>query len=366
MRIAYISLHWARTLNSGVGKKIYRQIEAWESLGHRARLFMHSESACDANLLPSEKFFYPTNKGIFQRELGRIYAMKELLYAVKHYKPNIIYLRYGIYVYPVHRLASIAPIIEEITTNDVAQHKGLGLPYNLYNHLTRGLLLSNTSGLVCLSKELMLSPHNAKFKKPIEIIGDGIDINNITPLPVPQNAQPRIAFIGSPGSLWQGIEKLVQLANDFSDISIHIIGYDQIDGHHSLPDNLFLYGYLDEATYTKILATMDCAIGSLALHRIDLDESSPLKTRECLALGLPMVLPYKDTDLNDLNSEFLLEIPNREDNIMTHGRLIRNFAYNMRGKRVKRTIVAPYIDSQHKEKKRIAFFERVIKQIKQQ
>jgi hypothetical protein len=292
--------------------------------------------------------------------------MKKMLRAVEHYKPDIIYLRYGIYVYPVHRLASIAPVIEEMTTNDVAQHKGLGLPYNLYNHLTRGLLLSNTSGLVCLSRELMLAPHNAKFKKPTRIVGDGIDIENIALLPAPQNAQPRIAFIGSPGSLWQGIEKLVQLAKEFPDISIHIIGYDQIDGHHPLPGNLYLYGYLEEAEYTKILTTMDCAIGSLALHRINLQESSPLKTRECLALGLPMVLPYKDTDLNDLNSEFLFKIPNREDNIVTHGKLIRDFAYNMRGKRVKRTLISPYIDSQHKEQKRIAFFKRVISQTIQQ
>ena len=350
MRIAYISLHWARTLSSGVGKKIHSQMEAWKSFGHETCLFMHSENTQALNLLSGKKFFYPSQKGILQREIGRIHAMKEMLRAVKHYKPDIIYLRYGIYVYPAHQLASIAPLIEEMITNDIAQHKELGVPYSLYNRLTRGWLINHTSGLVCLSRELKLSPYNAVFKKPIKIIGDGINIEDISPLPAPENVQPRIAFIGSPGSLWQGVDKLVGLAKNFSDMSIHIIGYDQIDGYHSLPDNLHLYGYLDKAEYIKILATMDCAIGSLALHRIQLEESSPLKTRECLALGLPMILPYKDTDLRDLNSEFLLEIPNREDNTVTHGRLMHDFAYKIRGRRIDRDIIAPRIDAQHKEK----------------
>ncbi|MGP8329822.1 MAG: hypothetical protein ACT6FF_05845 [Methanosarcinaceae archaeon] len=343
-----------------MGKKIHRQMEAWKALGHEARLFMHTEDARVPDLLAGEKFFYPSQSGLAARERGRVRAAKELLTAVTRYKPDLIYLRYGIYVYPIHKLASIAPLVEEITTNDVIQHKELGLPFYLYNRLTRGVLLKNTSGLVCLSNELKTSPHNARFGKPTQIIGDSIDLENISPLPAPENTQPRIAFIGSPGSLWQGVDKLVQLASQFSDISIHIIGYDKIEEHHSLPNNLHLYGYLDSTNYIKILATMDCAIGSLALHRIQLEESSPLKTRECLALNIPMVLPYKDTDLLNHDFEFILNIPNKEDNILTHGKHIRDFAYNMRGKRVDRTLIAPLIDIQHKERKRIAFFEKII------
>jgi len=364
MRIAYISLHWPRTLSSGVGKKIHRQMEAWKSLGHEACFFMHTEDTRVPDLLLGEKYFYPSQSGIVQREIGRVRATKRLFTAVAHYKPDLIYLRYGIYVYPIHKLASIAPLVEEITTNDVVQHKELGFPFYLYNRLTRGLLIKQTSGLVCLSNELMISPHNAKFKKPTKIIGDSIDLENIAPLPAPENIQPRVAFIGSPGSVWQGVDKLIQLANQFPDISVHIIGYDKIEGHHSLPDNLHLYGYLDSTSYTKILATMDCAIGSLALHRIQLEESSPLKTRECLALNIPVILPYKDTDLDNLDFKFILKIPNKENNIITHGKLIRDFAYQMRGRRVDREAIAPYIGTQQKERQRLAFFEKIIKQAK--
>ena len=42
MRIAYVSLHWPRTRNNGVGKKIQSQIGTWNAMGHETRLFMHT------------------------------------------------------------------------------------------------------------------------------------------------------------------------------------------------------------------------------------------------------------------------------------------------------------------------------------
>jgi hypothetical protein len=359
MRITYVSLHWVRTTSSGVGKKIARQIGAWRAAGHDVQFFMHAlQPSADVEPIPGEHFFYRQGNRLLE-EWERMRAMRRLLEAIQLYQPDVIYLRYGMYVYPVHRLASIAPLVEELNTNDLVQHKRLGLIYNLYNRLTRGILISQTSGLVCLSTELANSPYNKVFNKPTRVVGDGIDLDNITPLAAPENAQPRVVFIGSPDSPWQGVDKLVQLAHKLPDMSVHIIGYDQIDGVSTVPENLSLYGYLDTVEYIKILGTMDCAIGSLGLHRIQLNESSPLKTRECLALGLPMILPYKDTDLDNLECEFLLKIPNKEDNIQTHAQVIRDFAYQMRGQRVDRNLIA-FIDQAVKEHERVQFFEEII------
>lgn len=360
MRIAYVSLHWPRTLISGVGKKILRQISAWTAAGHEVQLFMHSvHRETDSPLIPGEVFYYPEIGGV-KGEWGRITAARRLLDAVKLYRPDVIYLRYGMYVYPIHHLAFIAPLIEEIITNDVIQHEGLGMIQSTYNRLTRGIILRNTSGLVCLSNELGNSPFNAVFYKPTRVIGDGIDLNNIQPLPAPNNVQPQVAFIGSPGSLWQGVDKLPLLARAFPEIAIHVIGYGHIEGVSSLPDNMRLYGYLNTQEYKEVLAGMDCAIGTLGLHRIQLNESSPLKTRECLALGLPMVLPYEDTDLDDLECDFLLKIPNKEDNIQTHAQAIFDFACRMRGRRVKREQIEK-LDQARKESERIAFFKEFLK-----
>jgi hypothetical protein len=73
-----------------------------------------------------------------------------------------------------------------------------------------------------------------------------------------------------------------------------------------------------------------------------------------------MVVPYRDTDLDDLDLDVFLKIPNREDNVDSHAQSIRDFAYRMRGRRVDRAIIAPRIDVRLKEQQRLQFFEQVL------
>jgi glycosyltransferase involved in cell wall biosynthesis len=359
MRIASISLHWPRTLDSGVGKKLDRQIKIWQAGGHEARLFMHtSRYAPLSSLVPAEIIPYDS-AGIARTELNRIAAAKQLVKAVQAYQPDVIYLRLAMYVYPVHRLANIAVLIGETNTNDLTQHEGLGKVFALYNRLTRGLLLRRLHGLVAVSRELAEVPAFEKFHKPTRVIANGVDLKNFEPLLAPSNPVPRLAFIGNPGYPWHGVDKLVTLAHLIPDVHLDIIGYNDLPGFASLPTNLHLHGYLPAAEYKKILAGTEVAISSLGLHRIGLEEASPLKSRECLALGLPLVLAYIDTDLHDLQADFLLRIPNKEDNIQTHAQAIRDFAYRMRGRRVNRTLIAS-IDQAVKECERVQFFEEII------
>jgi hypothetical protein len=78
-----------------------------------------------------------------------------------------------------------------------------------------------------------------------------------------------------------------------------------------------------------------------------------------------MVLAYNDTDLDDLDCDFLLKIPNRENNIETHAEQIHQFAFAMRGQRADRGVIAERIDLNSKEKTRLAFFEQVIRNFSQ-
>jgi len=359
MRIAYISLHWPRTLNSGVGKKLHRQVQAWQADGHEARLFMHtSRFEPLSSLVPAEVIPYDT-AGTIRTELNRSAAAKKLVQAVKKYHPDVVYLRLAMYVYPVHQLAKIAPLIGETNTNDLNQHEGLGKIFALYNRLTRGFLLRRLDGLVAVSRELAEAPAFAAFHKPTRVIANGIDLENFEPFPAPSNTIPRLAFIGNPGYPWHGVDKLVTLARLVPDVQLEIIGYDSLPEFGPLPENLHLHGYLPAAEYKNILGGADAAISSLGLHRIGLEEASPLKSRECLALGLPLVLAYRDTDLDNSKADFLLKIPNKEDNIQTHAQSIHDFAYRMRGLRVDRNLIAS-IDQAAKEAERIRFFKEIL------
>jgi hypothetical protein len=213
---------------------------------------------------------------------------------------------------------------------------------------------------VAVSRELEKCPAFAPYSKPTCVIANGIDLGSFTSLPAPSNAIPRLVFIGSPGYIWHGVDKLVEFARRFPDLQVDIIGYDTLPDLRPLPSNLSLHGYLSAEEYQAVLAHADLAVSSLALHRIGLQEASTLKSRECLALGIPVVMAYLDTDLGDLDCKFLLKIPNKEDNIQTHGEAIRVFAYGMRGVRADRSVLEPRIDALRKEEIRLRFFEQIM------
>jgi hypothetical protein len=115
-----------------------------------------------------------------------------------------------------------------------------------------------------------------------------------------------------------------------------------------------LYGFLGQERYRALLAEVDVGIAPLALHRKHMDEACPLKTREYLALGLPVVAGYRDPDVR--NAEHVLELPNREDNVTRHGDEIAEFIAKWHGRRVERSEVAA-LDAGVKEQARLSFMK---------
>jgi glycosyltransferase involved in cell wall biosynthesis len=329
-------------------------------MGREARLFMHSAQYQPiSDLVEADYFFYGAS-GKVRTEINRIRAVQKMIESIRRFEPDLIYLRYSIYVYPAHRLMEIAPVVEEINTNDLTQHEGLGRVYSLYNRLTRGIFLRRIRGLVSVSRELAVSSAFAPYRKPARVIANGCELDKFRELPSPSNKVPHLVFMGSPGYPWNGVDKLIDLACRFPDIHIDIVGYDELPGFEPLPANLTLHGYLPVRQYEQVMAGADVAISSLALHRKKMEEASPLKSREYLAFGLPLVVAYEDTDLDSMDCEFLLKIPNREDNIQTHAQSIRDFAYRMRGRRADREFLRQHIDAYQKEAMRLAFFEELL------
>jgi hypothetical protein len=111
----------------------------------------------------------------------------------------------------------------------------------------------------------------------------------------------------------------------------------------------------------NIASNANVAISTLALHRTVMTEACPLKTRFYLAMGLPVILGYDDTDLMEKQPDFLLNIGNYPSNVKDNMSLIRSFIIS---KRRHRTSIYNYADENlcnfKKEKERIDFFERVL------
>ena len=365
MRIAYVSLHWPRPAASSIGKKIIMQSAAWRAAGNEVKFFSHMHSLPDLNgLLDGTHQIYEVKKGLLgglKTEMNRIVAAARLIQRVAEWQPDIIYMRWAMYVFPIQRLFRIAPVVVEINTNDVNEHRLLGVFYGLYNQLTRGIILGRASGHIFANSGLMNTPEFDRFHKQSIVLTNGIDLKSTPAYPAPNNTPPHLIFIGTPGMAWHGLDKLVELARTFPDIIIDIVGMSEIEGISDLPGNLVMHGYLSGAAYEAMLASADAAIGTLSLHVKGMDEVAPLKIRDCSARGIPCILPYRDIDFEGLDSQLFLQIPNRVDSIKTHGQAVHDFVMQASGKRVPRELIAGRIDSSIKEKQRLDFFQKIIK-----
>ena len=129
------------------------------------------------------------------------------------------------------------------------------------------------------------------------------------------------------------------------------------------PKNIQFIAEIYGDELTEFLGDMDVAISSLALDRNLMLEGSPIKTRLYLALGLPVILGYRDTGISR-TSKYIFEISPSDWPISDNNRNeIRNFVSGWKGLRVPRESIYS-IDSQGIEKRRLDFMLNVVRQRK--
>jgi glycosyltransferase involved in cell wall biosynthesis len=295
------------------------------------------------------------------REVSRSRTLAKMIAAVRQYEPDVIYLRFGMFAFPLQNLARVAPLVMEVNSNDLDENRSRGPILYWINRLARGYMFSHSAGWIAPSHEIEHLPVNRKFTTPSCVISNGIDLDGYEILPPAGNRSPVLTLVGTPGMDWHGVDKLLWLAREYPELEIHIVGYSRHDLSEPIPANVSLHGYLQPAAVKQVLMKTDVAFGTLALHRKNMDEASPLKVREALAHGIPVVLGYQDTDLQGIRSDLFLFLPNTPDNISSHGKLVRDFAFRVQGKRVDRELIRPLIDGHDKEKNRLAFFEHIVK-----
>jgi glycosyltransferase involved in cell wall biosynthesis len=226
-----------------------------------------------------------------------------------------------------------------------------------YHTATRGKFFALCRGLVTPTEELaaLYRPSG----KSVEVIANGIDLSQFTPLPAPNNETPRLIFIGAADNPWHGVDKIIRLARSNADWRFDLVGDKTFGQSGPLPGNLTMHGHLTAAQYEPLLAAADVAISTLALHRNGMQEAAPLKTREYLARGLPTIIGYRDTDFPE-DVPFLLRIANSPDNVDDESDRMRQFVAAVRGMRVPREAIQQ-IDSTVKEQRRLDFFRSVMK-----
>lgn len=349
MRIAYLAQLEADVEN-GINKKIVDQAATWLRLGHEVRIFILARSG---GLWDGWRGV-PVSAIAYERSQWRaLRASRELSKEVRRWEPDIIYYRLGVAYPPFLALMASLPSVVEVNTDDESEARlRLGMVrHHVYRWAGRAALRA-ADGIVCVSRSV--GEQLRRQGHDVLVLGNGIDMERFRIAPAPSNESPRLIFLGSSGCVWHGVDKLSALATAYPRWRFDIIGLERAEVGN-LPENVVCHGFLREAAYRAVLEQADTALGTLALHRKNMSETSSLKVREYLAAGVPVISGHPDPDF-PTQVPFVLELPNTPDNISSNLEAIASFVMQWKGRRVPREAVSR-LDSAEKEASRLAFFE---------
>lgn len=362
MKIAYL-LETDLTIQSGILFKLNGQTEYWKKNGHSVKFFsipsVHEKGPLPTKPLikvETEAFSHPTAKlfkGSLKNYLNKILVSKRLQRAINKYNPDLIYYRQGIWFPGLIPILKRRKTVMEINTNDLEEIKHESwLRRRIYLY-GRNKIINNISGIVAISNELADS--YTVFNKPISVVSNGYDYTDLPNIEKKENPNPEIIFVGSSGMPWHGLDKIKRMAEYLPNYIFHIVGSPNF---YYSGNNIIQHGYLQKDELFKLYKKVNIGIGSLAMHRNNMNEGSTLKVREYCAFGLPIILGYKDIDLE--GQSFVLNIGNHENNVDDNIELIDQFIQKWHNKIIDRKMTEPIISYRYKEETRLKFFESIV------
>lgn len=356
MKIAYI-IDWNINADSGVLKKVAAKISIWESMGHEVHFCIVSSNTQN-QFLPDNShhvtvFETPEMKWLpgagFKKYFGRTKAFHDLSVYLRKLSVDVIYFRQTRWYFPMDALFSSIPTIMEVNSDDLSEKKLTGSKINLLiSAWGNKRLIRKIKGIVAVTHELA----NLYQKESLKIvtISNGVIVKENVAEYQKQN-RPQLIFVGTPGQAWHGVEKVYEMAEKLPGFDFNIVGPSKPKDINY--ENIIFHGYLNATKLGELYKLIDVGIGTLSLYLNNMSEACPLKVREYLSYGIPVIVGYKDVDVD--GRDFVLHIGNYEGNVTDNIENIRSFVELFYGNRIDKNIINPLIDLNEKEKKRLTF-----------
>ncbi len=375
MRIAYL-LVINLGVYDGVIQKIVSQINSWNYYGHEVQVFCITPDAYRQSSLYASKVKINTYVEGGKLKKAKNYLLdifklskfhKKIEKDLNSFNPEIVYVRNTFYQPYIGRIVKQYIGVYEYNTSELKEYKLLAktffkykIAYVYYLFFYKSFFKS-FKGVSCVTYEL-----EDEFKGSINPHVDTMVIPNAIDLEKEQkilkrkevNKIPNLLFIGTPGANWHGLDAIEKLAEKtMGKLNFHIIGFENTN---PVTSNITYHGFMMKEDYQKIFDMCDIGIGTVALYRKKMNEACPLKVREYLVNGLPIIICYEDTAFKRELPKWVIQLPNREDSLLNNYHKIIDFCNHYLNKRIKTEMVRPYIDSLLFEKKRLAFFEKIL------
>jgi hypothetical protein len=162
------------------------------------------------------------------------------------------------------------------------------------------------------------------------------------------------------GASWHGIDRIINSLECYKGekkITLDLIGHlSELDlklvNQSFVKNQIRIIGSVNAFDLNNVLDHYHIGIGTLSVYKKSLNEATPLKTREYVARGFPIIVGYTDTDIVN-HSEFEMycyQVPNNDSVInmdslfqfvesvykdTNHPEKIRSFAFKYMDAKVK-------------------------------
>ncbi len=247
----------------------------------------------------------------FRRAVARramqLAADKDVL--LFRYPPNDLNVPLLRRMLPTTRLVSVHHTIEP---RELRTLGGLvGRARGVADHLLAGTLMSGWDGVVVVTPEIG-SFEAKRFGVPSESVF--LYPNGITLGEEPTEASvfsasgdtrsstPELVFTASSFLPWQGLDRLLSEASKCrQDFRLHLVGaLSDEQQRMARPDaRVVMHGILSRRAIDELLARAWVGVAGLAFDRTGMREACPLKVREYLAAGVPVISGHDDVFPDD-------------------------------------------------------------------
>ena len=203
-------------------------------------------------------------------------------------------------------------IISEHHTNEIAEYKLAG--NSILNHFkvylekfNSSYYLSKVNAIVGVTDEIVkLEQSKTNRLKPSFVFSNGTRFNKS----YQKRTEDEFSIIFCCGifTAWSGLDRLlrsVEKSNLTKKLNIILIGKilkEENDKIASLPKNknitIQTLGPLSKEEIIPYYQKVDASFGTLASFKMDMKEACPLKTRESLSYGKPIIYAYEDSDFS--------------------------------------------------------------------
>ena len=190
----------------------------------------------------------------------------------------------------------------------------------LVEKLSAPRFLHRVAGIIGVTDEIRRYELQISGPKPSAVIGNGICVSETTFTgfrPFDGNTL-HLVFVASDFTPWLALNRLLDgmIAHRGPEkIVLHLIGRLEPESRQRLAEwrtpysEVKLHGSLQGESLKEVMASATMGVSSLGLYNSQLNEACPLKSREYVSRGLPLVMGYRDPDIH-ADTPFVLVVPN--------------------------------------------------------